>query len=305
MSGLVSVLNRAVVQLLPFVPRPLVWRVSRRYIAGTTLEDAFTRIESLNAKGMSATMDVLGEDSTDPEEARRSRDIYLAALDGITERGLDCNISIKLSQMGLSFDAELCLSITRELAEAAEARDNFLRIDMEDSSVTAITLDIYRELRKQHTAVGTVVQSYLRRTEADVQSLLAEGPTNLRVCKGIYREPADLAFQEREEVRDSYRQLLEMLFAGGAGRVGIATHDPILVDAAKKILVRDAIPKERYEFQMLLGVAERLRDELVSEGHPLRVYVPFGEEWFAYSARRLRENPEIAGHVIRNLFRRR
>jgi len=296
-------LNRAFVTLLPLVPRPLVWRISRRYIAGTTLDDALDCVRTLNERGMSATLDVLGEDSSTIEEATASRDLYLRALDRIESEGLDCNISVKLSQMGLRFDPEFCRTVLRDLVQAAEERRNFVRIDMEDSSVTQVTLDLYREARTTSKAVGAVVQAYLHRTPDDVAKLLEEGPTNLRLCKGIYVEPAEVAIQGRERIRRAYVAILRQLFEGGAEKVGIATHDRPLIDAALSLLDEFSVPKERYEFQMLLGVTEQMRAELVSAGHPLRVYVPFGEEWYAYSFRRLRENPRIAGHVVRNLFR--
>ncbi len=296
-------LNRALVTLLPLVPRPLVWRISRRYIAGTSLADAIACVRDLNAQGMSATLDVLGEDSTDSTQAIASRDLYLRSLAEIESHQLNCNISVKLSQMGLQFDPELCRSVMRDLVAAAEDRRNFVRIDMEGSQVTQWTLDIYREMRQRSKAVGAVLQACLRRTPGDVARLLAEGRTHIRLCKGIYVEPPEVALQGRDEVRQAYIAILGQLIEGGAEKVAIATHDRPLIDAALDLIREHELPKERYEFQMLLGVTESIRTELVSAGHPLRVYVPFGEEWYAYSSRRLRENPQIAGHVVRNLFR--
>ena len=298
-----SVINKAIVALLPLVPRSLVWKVSRRYIAGKTLDDAIRRVEKLNEAGMSATLDVLGEDTTDHSEALAGEQIYQKALREISSRGLDANISVKLSMLGLKFDAPLCESIVKRLLQSAELYDNYVRMDMEDSSVTEITLDLYRKLRSQSGRIGTVVQSYLRSTESSVAELLSGGVTNLILCKGIYVEPEEIAFIEFEEVQDSFRSTLRLLLENGAQRVGIATHDPQLVLSALDLLKELEIPKDRYEFQMLLGVAEKMRGDLVAAGHPLRVYVPFGEEWYAYSTRRLRENPQIAGHVVKNLFR--
>ena len=298
-------LNRALVTLLPLVPRPLVWRISRRYIAGESLDDALAVMKDLNDSGMTATLDVLGEDSVENSQAIRSRDLYIDALREIRKRGLDGNISVKLSQMGLRFNESLCRKILRELVVEADLQGSFVRIDMEDSSVTGITLDLYREMRESHSNVGAVIQAYMRCAQDDTKSLLAGGSTHLRICKGIYLESPEIAFQDREEIRDSYRQLLELLFNEGAVKVCIATHDPPLIDAALEMIENHRVEKSRYEFQMLLGVAERLRDRLVADGHPLRVYVPFGEAWYAYSTRRLRENPQIAGHVMKNLFRRR
>ena len=295
--------NRALVSMLPFVPRSIVWRFSRRYIAGKSLDDALACVRDLNAAGMSATLDVLGEDTTAAESAIASRDLYLRALEEIDAASLDCNISVKLSQMALRFDPELCRSVMRDLVTSAEAKGNFVRIDMEDSSVTQVTLDLYRELRQESRAVGTVVQAYLKRTPDDVSAFLDEGIAHLRLCKGIYVEPFEVAHQGREKIRDAYTAILRQLFEGNATKVAIATHDRPLVDAALDLIDEFSVSKDRYEFQMLLGVTEGIRSELVEAGHPLRVYVPFGEEWYAYSSRRLRENPAIAGHVVKNLFR--
>jgi len=243
-------------------------------------------------------------DVRDAALAEHYRDIYLRAMNDITTRNADCYVSVKLTEMGLRVDESVCRNIMHELLIATSEHEGFLRIDMEDSSVTDVTLEIYRQLRKQFDCVGTVLQSCLHRSADDVNALLEEGIANIRLCKGIYLEPPAIAYQSRDEIRDSFRRLLEALVRGDAERVAIATHDPPLVEHAVKLLEETRFPKERYEFQMLLGVAERMRDQLVAKGHPLRVYVPFGEAWLAYSLRRLRENPQIAGHVMRNLFRR-
>lgn len=295
-------INRAIVALLPLVPRSLVWKVSRKYIAGTTLQEALDCVAHLNSAGMSATLDVLGEDSTTEEQALAGEKIYQDALRKINDRDLDANISVKLSMLGLRFDSSLCESIVRRLTQTADLHASFVRIDMEDSSVNRVTLDVYRKLRLDTDRVGVAVQAYLRSTVDEVCDLLAEGDTNLRVCKGIYIEPESLAYQEFKEVQGSFKEAVNRLLEGGATRVGIATHDPELVEAALDSIRDLGIEKDRYEFQMLLGVAERMRDQLVADGHPLRVYVPFGKEWYAYSSRRLRENPKIAGHVLRNLL---
>lgn len=300
----ISLLNRAVTAALPYVPKPIVWRVSRRYIAGTSLDDALQAVADLNTRGVSATIDVLGEDVTTASMAEGYRDLYLRAMDEISSRRIGCYVSVKLTEMGLRVDEDLCRRILHELAEASKAHDSFLRIDMEDSSVTSVTLDIYRELRQQYDRVGIVLQACLRRTADDVRALLEEGIANVRLCKGIYLEPEEIAYQGREEIRISFARLLELLFAGGAEFVAIATHDPPVAEYAAELLRETGFAKDHYEFQSLLGVAEGLRDDLVAAGHPLRVYVPFGEAWFAYSLRRLRENPQIAGHIMSNLFRR-
>jgi proline dehydrogenase len=299
-----NILHRALIGAMQFVPEPVVWRISKRYIAGKNLQDAYRVVRELNRAGCSATIDVLGEDSASEERVNAARDLYLEAIQGIEPASLNCNISVKLSDMGLRLDAERCTEVMRGLVSCARDHENFVRIDMEDSSVTSVTLDIYRQLRDDFDNVGIVIQSCLRRSEADVAELLRSGPANVRICKGIYIEPEAIAFQEPDDVRTSYQNLLCQLLDGGATRVGIATHDPILISHARDTIRKMNIAGDRYEFQMLLGVAERLRDELVEEGHPLRVYVPFGELWFKYSMRRFAENPHIAGHIVRNLFNR-
>ncbi len=298
-----NLLQRAIVGTLPMLPRALVWRFSKRYIAGTTLDDAFAAIRELNAIGCSATIDVLGEDVESSAQVDAALALYREALDGIRDNALDCGISVKLSELGLRFDERRCRDAMRELAEETAAHGNFVRIDMEDSSVTSKTLDIYRDLRRHHDHVGAVIQACLRRSHDDVADLLETGPTDIRLCKGIYVEPEDIAYQAADEIRQSFMALLERLLNGGA-RVGIATHDPQLIEHALASLRRYGVDKDRYEFQMLLGVALRLRQRLLDAGHPLRLYVPFGELWYNYSLRRLRENPNIAGHIVRNLLTR-
>jgi proline dehydrogenase len=300
----VGLFNRTIAAAMPFVPRPLVWRFSRRYIAGVDLEDAYRTVAELNASDCSATIDVLGEDSTNPDEVKSAVDLYLKAIRDIHANSLRCGISVKLSELGLRFDVEGCRQAIRTLIASAADHDRFVRIDMEDSSVTSVTLDIYREMRREFENVGIVIQSCLRRSEQDIADLLEEAPTDVRLCKGIYIEPKAIAFVDPDEIRNSFNELLEHLFEGGARRVAIATHDPLLVEYAEAIIEKLDVDEDRYEFQMLLGVAGALRRELVARGHPLRVYVPFGDRWYAYSMRRLRENPNIAGHVVSNLLSR-
>jgi proline dehydrogenase len=299
-----KLIHRLLVAPLPYVPRSVIWKLSQRYIAGTDLDAAYGVVKVLNAASCSATIDVLGEDCTSIEQIEIARDLYLEALDGIHDQSLNCNASVKLSEMGLRFDIDRCTDVMRTILARAREKDNFIRIDMEDSTVTSATLDIYRNLRNEFDNVGTVIQSYLRRSEKDIAELLDTGPTNIRLCKGIYVEAEDIAFTNPDEIRRSFCELLEQLFAGDATKVAIATHDPKLVEFAEELIRRHKIDKERYEFQMLLGVAKTMRTKLVEKGHSLRVYVPFGVRWFDYSMRRLRENPQIAGHLVRNLFSR-
>ena len=299
-----NIFHRALIGAIPYAPRALIWRFSHRYIAGITLQDACQTVADMNATGCSATIDVLGEDSTREEQVDAALELYLKTIRDISVASLDCGVSVKLSEMGLRFDTARCTKSMLVLLSAAREHGLFVRIDMEDSSVTTATLNIYRELRKQFDNVGIVIQSCLRRSTQDIAELMSEGVTDVRLCKGIYIEPEEIAFCDADEIRNSFSELLQQLFDGGARRVAIATHDPQLVAQAEATIKQLAVPRERYEFQMLLGVAGSLRRDLVKKGHSLRVYVPFGELWYDYSIRRFRENPNIAGHIVKNLFSR-
>lgn len=292
-----TLLDRAIVWLLPAVPKPVVQRLSSRYIAGPSLDDAMRVVGRLNAKGKVATVDVLGEEITNADEARAITGQYHDVLARIDEEGLDANVSVKLTGLGLELDLDLCRENLENVVLDAAARGNFVRIDMEDSSTTDRALELFRALRAEgHENVGVVLQSYLRRTAADL-----EGLGNVRLCKGIYIEPEEIAYCDDDDVRASYVRCLEGLVEQGA-YVGIATHDEHLIGEALRI-VRD-LPPERYEFQMLLGVRPDRADELVAAGHRLRVYVPYGTHWYQYSVRRLQENPKMAGYVAADLFGR-
>jgi proline dehydrogenase len=295
-------LARLVVAALPLVPRTVIRRIASRYVAGETLDQALETVAYLNAQGCMATLDVLGEDVGREEEAERTVSEYRRALDGIAARGLDSNVSVKLSALGLKIDPELCRRALARIVEGASRQDNFVRVDMEDSGVTEDTIRIVLEARKTYPKVGLVLQAYLKRSAEDARRAAAAG-VNVRVCKGIYVEPPEIALQGREEIRDSYCRLVDFLLERGI-YVGIATHDPILVRRALATIARLRLPPTAYEFQMLLGVAGDLRRRVVAAGHRLRVYVPYGEEWEAYSMRRLKENPAIAGNVLKGLFSR-
>lgn len=294
--------HRLVARMLPAVPAPILWRFSRRYIAGPSLDDAVRTVRDLNGLGCSATLDILGESVTDPEETRRNADLYIGALDRIAGEGLDSNISIKPTAMGLAFSPELARDSVRKILEAAAGHGLTVRLDMEDSSVTQKTLDLYRALRAEGLAnVGVVLQSYLRRTLVDARELAAAG-ASVRVCKGIYVEPRRLAYQDYWLVRDAFLDAVEVLLREPKAYVAIATHDEWLVFQSRRLIAELRVPRERYEFQMLLGVDPAMRKMIVSEGHPLRVYVPYGTGWYAYSIRRLVENPRFAAHVVRNVL---
>jgi proline dehydrogenase len=299
----VTIIDRAIVRALPAVPRQVVKRLSSRYIAGTTLAEACDVVRELNADGKEATLDVLGEEVTLREEAIGLRDAYRRALDTIEEDGLRSNVSVKLTALGLKLDRGLCRADLTAVVEEAARFDNFVRIDMEDSSTTSETLALYRQIREEgHDNLGVVLQAALKRTLSDIGGLGNLRP-NVRVCKGIYVEPPEIAYQEDEIIRLNFLDTLEALFDIGS-YVGIATHDDWLIGEALALVERRGLGRDDYEFQMLLGVQAELGDELVREGHRLRIYVPFGRRWYEYSIRRLQENPKIAGYVAIDTLKR-
>jgi proline dehydrogenase len=299
----VAILDRAIVRLLPAVPKPVVRRISSRYIAGTELEDACRVVERLNAAGKMATIDVLGEEITNADEARAIARTYEDVFATIERRRLDSNVSVKLTALGLKLGYDLCWENLQLVVRRAAESSNFVRIDMEDSSTTDDTLRLYRELREAgHENLGIVLQASLRRTASDVAALADLRPS-VRLCKGIYVEPEELQFRDFQAVRANFVRVLEALLDAGC-YVGIATHDEWLIAEGKRLVAKRKLTREEYELQMLLGVRERLGDELVREGHRLRIYVPFGRQWYAYSLRRLQENPKIAGYIAADTFGR-
>jgi proline dehydrogenase len=294
-----SAFNRVLVTGLPIVPKPLVGRVASRYVAGETLEDAVRVVRALNQQGAMATIDVLGEEVKEREKATAAVEEYLRVFDAIQREGIDSNVSIKLTLLGLKIDEGFCRDNVACIAETAKRHGNFVRIDMEDHTCTDATLRIYRELHASYGNLGCVLQAYMRRTLKDIDDLPDQG-ASVRLCKGIYVEPRKIAWKGHETVRANYVLALEKLIVQGV-YVGIATHDEYLVCRATGLLDEHGLPPDRYEFQMLLGVDEELRRILIDAGHRLRVYVPYGRDWYPYSMRRLRENPEVARHVLRAL----
>ena len=287
---------------MPFVPKPIVGRVARRYVAGDTLDDAVLTLRALNQEGAMGTVDILGEEVREPATATAAVTEYLRLLDRIEDEKLDSNISIKPTMLGLNIDQGLCEENLSSIVERAAEVDNFVRIDMEDHSCTDRTIQLFRRMHEKHpSSVGVVLQSYLHRTIADINGLLPLVP-NIRVCKGIYREPREIAWKEFETIRANFVFATEKLLSSGA-YVGIATHDPHVVWAGMQIVDRLGLERDRYEFQMLLGVDPELRRIILANGHRLRVYVPYGRDWYPYSIRRLRENPTVAHHVVRAMFR--
>lgn len=295
-----NLLDRLVLALMPITPRFVVRRVSSRYVAGPEVADAVRTVKRLMAEGAVTTLDLLGEEITNLAEADSPRRLYLKLITTIVDEDLASGISLKLTQLGLKLDAARCEENLRSILDLAEQHDIFTRIDMEDSPVTQATLDIYGQVCKDYQRVGVVIQAYLRRSLADV-TRIAQAAGDLRICKGIYVEPTEVAFQTHDEIRRSFIALNNLMFDAGA-YVGIATHDEAVVAAAIQHIETNTIAKDRYEFQMLLGVRSALRRRLIKQGHRVRVYVPFGRQWYAYSVRRLQENPSLATHVIKGIL---
>jgi proline dehydrogenase len=292
----VSLVDSAIVRLLPAVPRPVVRKISERYIAGEELDDALRLVRRLNDQGKLATIDVLGEEIAEPDESRAIAAAYRQAFEAIERDGLESNVSIKPTALGLKLGYELFRSNLLDVVRHAAERGNFVRIDMEDSTTTDDTLRAYRELREAgHENVGIVLQARLKRTPADLAEL-AELRPNVRLCKGIYLEPAEIAYRDFDSIRAAFVQTLEELLGLGS-YVGIATHDEWLLEQGQRLVAARGLGRKEYEFQMLLGVRPSLGDALVRGGHRLRIYTPFGRHWYAYSLRRLQENPKIAGYI--------
>jgi proline dehydrogenase len=282
-------------------PKSLVRPVAMRYIAGERLEDALRVVRRLNARKMMATVDVLGENVSTRAESLRAVQACEEVLKALKEKQVNSNLSVKLTQLGLKIDPAFGYENTKRILQKAREYSNFVRIDMEDSSLTTDTLNLYKRFRAEgFENVGVVIQAYLRRSEEDVRKL-TRNRVNVRMVKGIYIEPAAIAFQDREEIRRNYLKLLKILL-DASSYAAIATHDDFLVDRALRLIREKGLPKDAYEFQMLYGVQERLRDRIVADGHRMRIYVPFGEQWHAYSIRRFKENPQIARYVIKALF---
>lgn len=295
-----SILNSLIVNTIPVFPKKVVKIFANKYIAGDNINDAVKTVKSLNAKGYMATMDVLGESITDKKEAIKSKDENIEVLDAISKNNLDCNLSVKLTMLALTLDKEFCYSLFREIVSYANSKNIFIRIDMEDSSVTEVTIEILEKIRQEFKNVGIVIQAYLHRSENDIKRLLKTG-TTFRICKGIYVEPESIAIKGYQEIRDNYLKILRLALENGA-YCGIATHDEYLVNGAETIIKELGLSKDKYEFQMLLGVRENLRDQILKKGHNVRIYVPFGIRWYEYSIRRFKENPEVAKHVLKSIF---
>lgn len=295
-----NAVNNLIVNFTKILPKSVVYIFAKKYVAGNTLEKAVEVVKDLNSKGIAATMDVLGESIETKEEAISAKTECLKVLDAIEEHQLNSNLSIKPTQMGLEIERDFGYETISEIVKKAKELKNFVRIDMEDSSVTQATIDMFKKLQDEFGNVGIVLQAYLRRTMEDVKDLNKLG-TNYRLCKGIYVEPEKIAYKGRKEVQDNFMNSLELMLDNG-NYVGIATHDDYLVEEAYKMIKEKNISKEKFEFQMLYGVKENLRDKINADGYKIRVYVPFGEQWYPYSMRRLQENPELAWYITKSIF---
>ena len=279
---------------------PLVRSLARRFVPGTTLDEAVPVVRSLNQRGAMATLDVLGESVTDRETAERAAASYVATLDAIAAEGLDANVSVKLTQMGLDLGVDTCLEVLHPVVEAGKRHGIFVRVDMEGSPYTDRTLEIVRRLRADGYDVGAVLQSYLHRSPTDAAALAAEG-CRVRVCKGAYAEPESIAYQDRAEIGRSFVDCMVTLLEADAYPAA-ATHDPEMIAAVQAAAAERGIAKERYEFQLLYGIGRDIQDRVLAEGHRLRVYIPYGEQWWPYYMRRLAERPANVMFFLRGLF---
>ena len=298
--------NRFIASILPYFPKKFIWIFSRSYISGETIDDAIRVSKNFNSSNIKVTLDVLGEFIKTTEEAENNKKEYLGLLDAIRANKIDGNVSLKPTSFGLLLDKELCYNHIREIVARAASYNSFIRIDMEDSPCTDMEIELFRRLKGEFpSSVGLVLQAYLRRNHSDIEKMMdlhtAEAPLNFRLCKGIYVEPEAIAFKKYEEINAHYLEDLELMLKNGI-YVGIATHDKPLIDGAYNLIRKYNVPGHMYEFQMLYGVTPKLRDKIVADGHRMRIYVPFGKQWFGYSTRRLKENPKMATHIIKALF---
>ncbi len=300
--------NKLIASLLPFMPKKLVWLFSKSYIAGEDIESAIKISKNLNDKNIKITIDVLGEFIENLEQARENKNEYIDVIEKVQKNNINGNYSLKPTSFGLLIDKDICYQYVEEVVRKATSYNNFVRIDMEDSPCVDLEIELYRKLHVDYPKnVGLVFQSYMKRTMNDLKSLMnihsEETPLNYRLCKGIYVEPAEIAYKDHDEVNSNYLENLEFLFQNNI-YPGIATHDKFLIQESLKLIDKYNVPKDRYEFQMLYGVTPELRKSIVAEGHTMRVYVPFGKDWFGYSTRRLKENPKMASYIIKALFKK-
>jgi len=298
--------NKMIAAMLPYFPKKLIWIFSKRYIAGETVEDAIRASKDLNSKGIKVTIDILGEFIKNLSEAEKNKVEYMELIERIQKENIDGNYSLKPTMFGLLLDKDACYSHIHDIVAKAASYNNFIRVDMEDSPCTDLEIELYRKLKAEFPKnVGLVVQAYMKRTYQDLENLMdihsSDTPLNYRLCKGIYVEPASIAYKKYEEINQHYLEDLEYMLKNGV-YPGIATHDKPLIDGAYKLIEKYNLPKNMYEFQMLYGVTPELRNSIVEKGHTMRIYIPYGKQWFGYSTRRLKENPKMASLIIKALF---
>ncbi|MCG8412333.1 MAG: proline dehydrogenase family protein [Bacteroidales bacterium] len=298
--------NKLIAALLPFFPKKFVWLFSKPYIAGESIEDAIKASKNLNAKGCMVTIDILGEFIKTLDEAEKNTQEYIDLIERIEKEDINGNYSVKPTMFGLLLDKEVCYQHIRKIVAKAAEYNNFIRIDMEDSPCTDMEIELFRKLKAEFPKnVGLVLQAYMKRTYNDLENLMdihtKETPLNYRLCKGIYVEPAEIAYKKYNEINEHFLKDIEFCFKNGV-YPGIATHDKPIVNGALKLIEKYNIPNDKYEFQMLYGVTPKLRQSIIDKGHRMRVYVPFGKQWFGYSTRRLKENPKMASHIMKALF---
>ena len=298
--------NKLIAAILPYFPKKFIWIFSKSYISGETIDDAMRVSKELNSKNIKVTLDVLGEFIKTLDEAESNKEEYINLMEVSLKNKIDGNFSLKPTSFGLLIDKEICYNHIREIVAKAAAFNGFIRIDMEDSPCTDDEIVLFRKLKAEFPAnVGLVIQAYLRRTLKDLEQMLdlnnPDMPLNFRLCKGIYVEHESIAYKKYEEINQHYLEDLEFMFRNKI-YAGIATHDKPLIEGAMNLIKKYNVPKELYEFQMLYGVTPKLRDSIVNGGYIMRVYVPFGKQWFGYSTRRLQENPKMASHIIKAIF---
>lgn len=300
--------NKIIAATLPYMPKKLVWIFSKRYIAGETIEEAVAASKKLNDEGIKVTVDLLGEFIKDLSQATENKEAYIDIIEAFEKNKIDGNYSVKPTFFGLLIDEEVCYQNIRTVVAKAAEYGNFVRVDMEDSPCVDKEINMFRKLKAEFpNNVGLVVQAYLKRTLGDLDNMMdmqnGVSKLNYRLCKGIYVEPEEIAFKKYEEINEHFLEDLDFMLKNDV-YPGIATHDKPLVDGAYKLIEKYNVPKDKYEFQMLYGVTPELRKSILEKGHTMRVYVPFGKDWFGYSTRRLKENPKMAMLIIKALFSR-
>ena len=296
-----GILNSLVVGTAPLMPKFMIGKIASVYVAGDSLEDGLKLAKKLNEKGFSATLDLLGEEVENRKQTNQIRNSYCELLDGIANWGIDCNVSLKLTALGLKIDEELCWDNLSVVLDKAREYNNFIRLDMENSEVTDSTIRLCKKGQNYYSKCGTVLQSYMKRTMKDIDELKTHN-ANIRICKGAYKESEEIAYQDYQEIRNNYLKCAEKMIDNGI-YIGLATHDQWLIENLEKLIEEKGYDNKMYEFQALSGVPiDNILERLIKEGHKVRYYIPYGPEWYAYSLRRMRENPDIWKDTLKAFF---